>query len=665
MLEDDSALDVFIFENMTLLEGMEDVLLDGEKTGSLDGEQINGVFRAMHTIKGSSAMMSYDGLSHLAHAAEDLFAKLRDGGVSGDSWGLVFELALKASDALKNDIMKLQDGGTPDGDFSALIDEIKTLLSSLSPAAVTESAHTESVAETLELDDDSGVFYKLKITFTADCQMENMRAFGVVNSIKPLCVKVAHIPEDLTDNAAALNIRKSGFIVYVRSSENPDTIKQIVSGAMFLDAVNIIPIPDDSEDLPQSIRRKTKPASASESVGNAPILRLETRQNFISVNVNKLDRLLDLVGEIVTAESMVEKSPDLQGLNLDIFSKSARQLRKLVGELQDVVMSVRMLPVSVVFQKMYRVVRDVSRHVGSDVRLQITGEETEVDKNVIDTLSDPLMHLIRNAVDHGIELPDRRAELGKPRTGVVTLGARQAGGDVIISVSDDGCGLDRESILRKAIDKGLIAPTQTELSDREVFALIFSPGLSTSKQVTEFSGRGVGMDVVKRNIENVGGLIYVDSEPDKGTTVEIHIPLTLSIVEGMRFSVGDLMFIAPILSIQESFRPDMETVFTDPDGSEMITIRGEVYPIVRLHELLGIEPRVRELQDGILVMISTEFQAFCLFVDRLIGEQQAVFKPLPPYLVKNAPSLKGIAGCAILGDGAICLVLDINNLLGE
>jgi len=360
---------------------------------------------------------------------------------------------------------------------------------------------------------------------------------------------------------------------------------------------------------------------------------------------------------------MVTKNPEVVDLQLEGFDRASQQLRKLINELQDIVMSVRMVPVSGTFHKMNRIVRDMSKKIGKEVNLVIIGEETEVDKNIIDNLSDPLMHLIRNAVDHGLETREGRLAAGKHPTGKVTLEARNTGGDVMIFVTDDGKGLDRASIVRKAAEKGIATKPEAEYTDKEAFMLLFTPGFSTKEQVTEFSGRGVGMDVVRRNIEKVGGTVSIESTLGAGTSIQIRIPLTLAIIEGMKIRVGESIFIVPMLAIQESFKPNMNDVFLDPDGHEMIMIRGECYTIVRLNRLFGIEPEMNDLQDGILVMITTENNTYCLFVDQLIGEQQAVIKPLPVYLQRNNTNMHGIGGCAIMGDGSISLIIDINTLV--
>lgn len=669
MNEQDPMLEVFIFESQQLLETLEDTLLQGEKEHRLNDEQINEIFRIMHTIKGSASMMSFDTVAQLAHAVEDLFSQIREKKARSGDWDNIFQIVLEASDLLKGDITSIQLGQQPTSQSRHLRDKIHKYLEKVSmrkpkPAEDAAGDEDEDIAED-DFDAGSAAYYKVKITFVPECQMEALRAFGVVNALTPFAKRKAHIPEDLMADSASADILKNGFTLYLQSAENPDNLKKIVDETLFLNTASIIHLPDDSEDIPESIRPKPPQPEGDDAPAQQakPAAEAAAKQNFISVNVNKLDKLMDLVGEIVTTESMVTKNPEIAALKIDSFESNSKQLEKLITEMQEIVMSIRMIPVSATFHKMNRIVRDMCKKINKKVDLEIIGEETEVDKNIIDNLSDPLMHLIRNAVDHGIEAPDERTAKGKPAEGHLVLEARNTGGDVMIIVSDDGKGLDRDVLIRKAIDKGLTTKPESEISDKEAFSMIFHPGFSTNKEVTEFSGRGVGMDVVRRNIEKVGGTISLDSAKDQGTNFLIRIPLTLAIMEGMKLSVGDLILIVPMLSIQESFKPNMADVFYDPDGREMIMIRSECYPIVRLHELFAVEPKYTALEDGILIMINTETLTFCLFVDHLIGEQQAVIKPLPSYIQQHSMGMHGIGGCAILGDGSIALIIDINNLV--
>ncbi len=384
------------------------------------------------------------------------------------------------------------------------------------------------------------------------------------------------------------------------------------------------------------------------------------QQNFISVNVNKLDNLLNIVGEIVTAQSMVMSNAHFGETQHDNFDSAAQQLHALINELQDIVMNIRMIPVSTLFQKMRRLVRDMGKKFGKDIELELIGEETEVDKKVIDYLSDPLLHIIRNSIDHGIENPEKRIASGKPSRGKIILEARMTGSDVVVTVSDDGKGLQRDAILQKALEKGLISKTDMDMPDKEVFSLVFLPGFSTKNEVSEYSGRGVGMDVVRKNISRVGGSVVLESEAGKGTTHIIRIPLTLTIVNGMKFSVGGINFIVPTVSVRSVVQPQMEKIFTDPSGNEMMLLQGECYQLIRLHRFFTIEGAVTELNQGMIMHITSEQRDFCIFFDNLDGEYQVVVKALPGYLHHCSSKLDGVGGCAILGDGTINLILDVN-----
>lgn len=311
---------------------------------------------------------------------------------------------------------------------------------------------------------------------------------------------------------------------------------------------------------------------------------------------------MDLVGEMVISEAMVTQNPDIVELELENFTKAARLLHKITSEIQDTVMSIRMVPLSTTFMKMQRIMRDMCKKLGREVELQLIGEETEVDKNIIEHIADPLMHLIRNAVDHGIEENDERIKKGKDRIGTVTLEAKNAGSDVLVIVRDDGKGLDKERILAKAIKAGLVDET-TVLTDREIYNLILLPGFSTNENITEFSGRGVGMDVVSKNLQLVGGTILVDSTFGEGTCMTMKIPLTLAIIDGMNVKVGDSCYTIPITTIKQSFRPKAGECFVDPDGNEMIMVRGNCHSVLRLHKYFDVKTTVKEFHEGVLIMV--------------------------------------------------------------
>lgn len=384
-----------------------------------------------------------------------------------------------------------------------------------------------------------------------------------------------------------------------------------------------------------------------------------TQKQDIRVETVKIDKLFDLVGELITIETMVTNNPDLVGMQLPNFVKAANQLNKITRELQEVTMSVRMMPLEGLFNKMKRLIRDVSLKLGKKVDFTISGQETEMDKNVIDEISDPLVHILRNSMDHGVEDPEERLANGKSDTGKVHLSARYEGNEILISVKDDGAGIDKERVLRKAEEKGLLQVPAEKMTDKEIFALIFEPGFSTAKQVTDISGRGVGMDVVRKNIEKLRGAIDIESELGKGTTVTLRIPLTLAIMEALLVKVGEETFAIPLMNVSETFRVASQDISKTMDGLEMIKVRDEIMPSFRIHELFKIKPKYHELEKGIILITESRNKKFCLFADELIGQQQAVIKGLSDYIGK----VPGITGCMILGDGGIGLILDIEGTL--
>lgn len=379
-------------------------------------------------------------------------------------------------------------------------------------------------------------------------------------------------------------------------------------------------------------------------------------QSLISVNVGKLDKLMDLVGEMVIENS------DLKGLELNNFQKAARQLSKITDEIQDMVMSIRMVPLAATFHKMQRIVRDMCKKLDKKVNLIVSGEETEVDKSIIEHISDPLMHLVRNALDHGIEMPEDRIVSGKNPAGTISLEAKNAGSDVLVIIKDDGKGLSRENLLRKAREKNLLTKAGEEYSDKEVFGLITLPGFSTKDEISEFSGRGVGMDVVTKNIEMVGGSITIESSAGIGTTITLKIPLTLAIIDGMNIKVKNSYYTLPTIGIREFFRPDAKDIIMDPGGNDMIMLRGNCYPIVKLYEYFKVSEGYRSYEEGIMIMIEHDDKVIGIFADELLGQQQVVVKAMPEY-IRRLKRIKGLAGCTLLGDGNISLILDVSWLI--
>ncbi|MDD2421207.1 MAG: chemotaxis protein CheA [Heliobacteriaceae bacterium] len=666
-------LEMFIFESLQLAEQLEQTILANEKARCLEQNVINEIFRIMHTIKGSAAMMMFDGIASVAHSIEDLFYYIRESCPENLEYSTICDLVLGSIDYIKREIAKLEQDCDLDGDPKALIAAVGEYLSVIRGNSGENTAKIDDVpllaagekkfyiATSKSSVETGNIRYRALVFFSSDCEMENIRAFNIVHQLKDQVEEIDYLPADIIENNATADfIRENGFDILFTSRLVPERLKEFFLKDPFVDHLDLRVIEDEGPvDEPLKARKQIIAADTEEAPeqGRQPV---NCRQSMISVNVGKLDQLMDMVGELVISEAMVTFNPDLAtAVSLDNFHKAVRQHRKIINELQDIVMSIRMVPLSMTFMKMNRIVRDMSKKLNKDVILEISGEDTEVDKNIIEHLSDPLMHLIRNATDHGIESREERKRLGKPPVARVQLEAKNEGGDVYIVVRDDGAGLNKEKILVKAQAQGLIQKPESELSDREIYSAILLPGFSTTEVISQFSGRGVGMDVVAKNIEAVRGTVLIDSSPGLGTTVSLKIPLTLAIISGMQVKVGNAVYIIPITSIKESFKARPGDIFVDPDNNEMIMVRGRCYPVVRLHRRYQVKTDITEIADGIIVIVENDSRFLCLFADALLGEQQVVVKALPKFMGK----IEGISGCTLLGNGKACLILDVAGLI--
>ncbi len=513
-------------------------------------------------------------------------------------------------------------------------------------------------------------------------------------------------PEDIiSDESCAEPILQDGFKILLQTQSDKDEVRSIIGGGYEIEKVDVFECKaeeffqgfdfgDHNIDLDSSVEEieakakgsgdeKEKEAGGAKEAKIAPgdfVIQSKEpgkqkklardkpkaeKSSFISVNVSKMDQLMDLIGELVISESVVLQNQDLKvpGLNLDNFTKAAVQMSKISTDLQNVIMSMRMVPLTNTFQKMNRIDFDVSRKLGKDIEFEMVGEHTEVDKNIIEHISDPLMHMVRNAVDHGIESNEERLANGKTEKGKVTLSAKTEAGKVWISVEDNGKGLDREKILAKAKKQGLLEDGKPEsaYSDKEVYQFITMAGFSTNEQVTEYSGRGVGMDVVVQNLQDVSGVLDIESTLGVGSVMSLKIPLTLAIINGIVVETGGASFVVEIGVIKEFVRVKEEMMIHEPNGEEYIMIRGECFPVLRLGEWYGMETDNyrQSVEDGMMLIIEIEDRKICLLVDRLIGEQEIVVKPIPSYVKK----VKGLSGCTQLGDGSIALILDPAGLM--
>jgi two-component system chemotaxis sensor kinase CheA len=387
----------------------------------------------------------------------------------------------------------------------------------------------------------------------------------------------------------------------------------------------------------------------------APARQSDSRS--VKVDTGKLDHLVDTVGEMVIAQSMIQHDPELGSINRPRLVRNLAQLARITNEVQKTAMSMRMVPVGQLFQRMSRLVRDLTRKTGKKAELELVGEDTELDRNLVEELADPLMHMLRNSVDHGVETPERRAERGKPPVARLRLRASHESGNIVVEVSDDGNGLDRTKILARAVKNGLVSDPDN-ISDSELFNLIFHPGFSTAEQVTDVSGRGVGMDVVRRQVQKLRGRVEIHSTTGQGTTFLLKLPLTLAIVDGLIIGVGAERYIMPLFAVREMLRPTAETLFTVQDKGEMALVRERLLPVVRLYRRFSVRPKTQEATESLLIVAESSTRPFAILVDELIGKQEVVIKSLGPML----HDVPGIAGGAILGDGRVGLILDLDRV---
>ncbi len=687
MSSGNEILDMYIYETNTLLEQLETIVLDAEKVDTFSQENVNEIFRIMHTIKGSSAMMEFDSLATVAHRIEDLFFIIRDNTmsvVSEDNRPALFDLVFQSIDYFRGEIEKVEGDEPLNKDIDSFLSNINTLISKIKgeevpqEAAPPAPAPAEAAPAAAPAEGNSGFPYDLRVTFEEGCGMESLRAFMLVTSVRELCEDDAFCfdPANVeNDPSTSEAITEHGFLMSFKRAEDRDNAISVVKSAGSVQDYQSLDHPVAPPPAPveatapaaavaAAAARAAPAAAPAAPAAQAQHPKDHPKETLISINLSKLDQLSAVVGEIVITESMVISSPDLKGLNLDAFSKSARQLRKLTDELQDVSMSLRMVPVSSVFQKMTRIVRDMTKKLDRPCKLTLIGENTEVDKTIVDNIGDPIMHMVRNSMDHGIEeTQEERVAAGKDPVGEIVLSAQDTGSKVMIQIIDDGRGVNDEAVLAKAIRQGIASP-DVEYSHRDILNFLLAPGFSTNAQVTEFSGRGVGMDVVRRNVEELGGNVSISSEMGRGMTTTIRIPLTMAIMDGMEVSVGDSIFTIPINNILSTMRISAQDVIHDSSRGELIKVQGNFYPIVRARDLYQLQSGCTEIEEGVLLWLEAGDNSYCLFVDELLGQQQVVVKQLPSYV--NSYNIKnyGINGCTLLGDGSISIILDVANLYG-
>ena len=710
----DGMLDIYLFENEQLLEQLQERVLEQKDAERFDEDSINEIFRTMHTIKGSSGIMMFDDITAVSHKLEDVFYYIRESHPEHVPHLELVEHVLEVQDFISGEMEKIRNGDSADGDSSGIIAGLDQFLERIKNGGeggeegkVPENVHEEPKQFYIApVATSASRFYKIYITFYPETEMANVHAYKTVYALKEIAEDLLYSPEDIiSDERSADIIKEEGFKILLQAQCGEEEIRKLVGIGYDIKKVDIFECraeeflqgfdfggqeaeagidlessveeiearakeaPEGEEAPKEEAKKPEKPKIApgdfvikSKEPGRQKKLAKDKpkteKASFISVNVSKMDQLMELIGELVISESVVLQNPDLKvpGLNLNSFNKAAAQLSKISTDLQNVIMSMRMVPLTNTFQKMNRIVFDVSRKLGKDIEFEMVGEHTEVDKNIIEHISDPLMHLVRNAVDHGIETNEERIDSGKPAKGKVTMSARTEAGKVWISVEDNGKGLDREKILAKARKQGILDEEKPDsaYTDKEVYQFITLPGFSTNEQVTEYSGRGVGMDVVVQNIQQIGGTLDIESTPGFGSIMSLKIPLTLAIIDGIVMETGNSSFVMETGVIKEFVRVREEMMIHEPDGDEYIMIRGECFPVIRLGRWYGMSAYEESVERGVMLILEVEEKKVCLFVDKLIGEQEIVVKPIPSYIKK----VKGLSGCTQLGDGSIALILD-------
>ena len=610
----DPVIPEFVSEAQEHLQAAEGHLL-AMQSSDIDPDAVNAVFRAFHTIKGGGAMLGLVPIGELAHRAETLLDAARSGMITLE--GQALDLCFRAVDTL-NEMMEL----VTDAQSPTRCKDYLSLMSSLAAFAthsaddVSEREATAGSSEAATAASEGGA---------SDPFLEDLQA--------------AMLPES---NENAANSEPS----------NPDTVEKDNNEAPAQAAAAASqPVVAVLQAAPQA---PSAPKSAATGKAD-PKSNKKRSDASVKVKTERLDSLVDLVGELVIATAMVRQDVGGDGHQV----RSVGHLSKVTTELQAMAMSMRMVPLKATFQRMARLVRDLAGKSGKSVKLEVEGEDTELDRNVVEKLGDPLVHMLRNAVDHGIEDAETRRANGKSETGTLKLRAFHQGGNVVVQLADDGAGIDADRLLAKATERGLLAPGQErEMSPHDIYQLIFHPGLSTAKSVTDVSGRGVGMDVVKKNIEALRGSIDIDSAPGKGTTFTVRLPLTLAIIDGMVVKVGKRTYILPTLSIESFLRPEAQQLRTVEKKGEMLHVRGRILPIFRLHRLFDIEEAIEDPCEALLVILDVEGEACALLVDDLLGQQHVVIKSLGAAMERGP----GISGAAVLGDGTVGLILDAAGL---
>ena len=681
---------VFFEESFEGLDIMETGLLNLDM-GDVDDEEINTIFRAAHSIKGGSGTFGFTSVSDFTHVMETLLDEMRDG--RRQVTQAAVDVLLGSVDCLREMLTAIQD--EQDVNEARVAEHKKALEIELNggegETAATEETGGETAVAITESPVDSAGASGWRIAFSPHAHLlktgnDPVRMFRELSELGELSVTVdfqgvpgfyeldpeeCHLSWDLKVVGDIPEAEIDDIFDWVEDDCDlaiqpilDKSAKQQQSAALVAEVVDEpsqaqvskkpphaeTATPAPAPEQPKAQSDKKKEAAKSAAKGSSSI----------RVDTGKIDTLINMVGELVITQSMLSLVGEHFELNkLDQLKNGLSQLERHTRELQESVMNIRMLPISFVFSRFPRLVHDMSSKLDKKIELVLVGENTEVDKTVVELLSDPLVHLVRNSLDHGIEMPADRIADGKSETGTITLEAYHRGGNIVIEVKDDGKGLNKDVLRAKAVEKGLI-DEDAILTDKQIYELIFMAGFSTAEKLTDVSGRGVGMDVVRRNIQALGGNIEIISELGKGTTIAIHLPLTLAILDGQSIAVGDERFIIPLGAIIESINVNQSMINRVAGKGETFRLRDEYLPIIRMHEIFDVKTaKSLKLTEGLMVVVEGQGMRCGLFIDDLLGQQQVVIKSLEA----NYRKVEGVSGATILGDGSVALILDIPGLV--
>lgn len=670
---------VFFEESNEGLDIMESALLELDPS-NLDSEKINEIFRAAHSIKGGSGTFGFQQIADFTHVVETLLDLIRSDQFVMQTEHV--ELFLKSVDCIRTMISQLEDGDECDATQAG---ELKAKFESILEAGSEAPVPSDSTDDVGAAGNDGGNG-GWKIFFRPDADVlrtgnEPVRMFRELAEFGPIDVEadISGLPKlsELEPESCYL-----AWNIVLHAEVEKSQIEEVFEWVADDSELVIEPLTGDvavaSESEDSSVAQeqvqaseepeKTAPATAEVALVESKAAKNEkapgkreakTESASIRVGTDKVDSLINMVGELVITQSMLgELGRNFTVDKLPRLMEGLEQLNNHTRELQESVMRIRMLPISFAFSRFPRLVHDTSKALNKKVELELLGEQTELDKTVMERIGDPLVHLVRNSLDHGIEMPEKRVAAGKDEMGKITLNAFHQGGNIVIQIIDDGAGLNKERILNKAMENGLVKPNEV-LSDDQIYDLIFKPGFSTAEQITDISGRGVGMDVVRRNIQELNGSVEVDSTPGKGSVFTIRLPLTLAILDGQLIRVGSDVFIFPLVSIVESIQSHGQMIHRVSSGCDVLRLRDEYVPIVRLWDVFNLKPDSEKLEDGLLVVVEGDNLKIAVLVDDLLAQQQVVIKSLQ----ENYRSVEGISGATILGDGTVSLILDIGGLI--